>query len=99
MENTIVKKLNTWLPLDVFEALTEFAKQNAGTALSKYDYGVAIRILLLKSMYADHLFELDERVSRLETKTQENQIPLGYKEIKTLKDTQSNNQKEVITNG
>jgi hypothetical protein len=90
MEETInsevSKRLTTWLPADVFFAFTEFCKTNAMTGLQKFDFGVGLRILLMKAQYADMLYELDQRIRTLESNTQEpkQEIPAGYFEVKTL---------------
>ena len=90
MENNVSKYLGTWLPLDVYESFNAFAKQYARTGLDKFDYGVAIRILLMKSMYADMVYSLNERISKLEALQQPtqslSQIPEGYREVRTMGD-------------
>lgn len=91
MESETTKRLNTWLPVDVFEALTSFAKINAGTAMDKWDYGVAFRILLMKAQYADMVFELEQRVNKLENNKsqsqQENTETKEFVKVKTWGDT------------
>jgi len=87
MESQVSKKLSTMLPLDVFMAFTEFCKTNALTGLNKFDYGVGLRILLMKAQYADMLFDIDERVRKLEDETntpEPNGIPAGFYEEKVL---------------
>jgi hypothetical protein len=90
MDSQTSKRLETWMPLDVFENLTAFAKAWAGTGLGKFDYSVAIRILLLRSQMLDRLDEFEERLEKLESKSysqeQESEIPKGYYETKTLGD-------------
>lgn len=102
MEENVVKELRTYLTIDVYEALTLFAKGNTGTAFGKFDYNSALRILLMKSQYADALTEvvynLDKRMCDLENKMNEEkevktQIPKGYREVSTLGDLKI--QKEV----
>jgi len=82
------KKLETWLPLDVFQAFTAFCKAETKTGLGKFDYGVGLRLLLMKAQYADYFFVLDERLKQLEIKGSEepNHIPKGWREVSTLKD-------------
>lgn len=88
IDSQTVKRLNTWLPLGVFNELTRFAKTNAGTALEKFDYGVAIRILLMKSTYADLIYGLNKRMDEIEGKINnqgKTEVPEGFYEVKTLK--------------
>lgn len=66
------KRLNTWLPLDIFNAITEFAKQNS-TALGKWDYSTAFRILLMKAQYADMIFDMNKRIDEIENKVNNSQ--------------------------
>jgi len=96
MESDTTKRLSTWLPVDVFMAFTEFCKANAMTGLQKFDYGVGLRILLMKSQYADMMYDLDKRITNVEdslySKSQEVKpsIPKGYYECKTLSGTKLN---------
>lgn len=88
MDSQVSKRLNTWLPVRVFNELTEFAKANAGTAMEKWDYGVAIRILLMKSTYADLIFEMNKKIDEIESKINnqsKTEVPEGFYEVKTLK--------------
>jgi hypothetical protein len=93
-ENKVIKKLETYLPMDLFEELKDFAKKNTETAFGKFDFGVALRILLLKSYYTDILLEnlsrLEGKVGMLENEISDmkhkEEIPKGYREIKTLGD-------------
>ena len=93
-ENKVIKKLETYLPIDLFEELKDFATKNTETAFGKFDFGVALRILLLKSYYTDILLEnlsrLEGKVNMLENEIAElkhkEEIPAGYREIKTLGD-------------
>lgn len=64
--NEISRKLETMLPLDVFQRLTEFAKREARTGLGKFDYGVAIRILLNRAEIFELLNNLLCRIEILE---------------------------------
>jgi hypothetical protein len=90
------KRLSTWLDIDVYEELTQFAKENAGTSMDKWDYGVAFRILLMKSKYADMIYELERRIRELENnqETKEiskvSKIPEGYYEEKVLGGNKTN---------
>jgi hypothetical protein len=92
MDSQVSKKLSTMLPLDVFNGLTQFAKQYALTGMGKFDYGVAIRILLLKSEYADRIYSLDKRIDELDYKEEPkiNEIPKGMYQVKTLSDLKLN---------
>jgi hypothetical protein len=65
MENEISKRMNTWLDVRVFNELTEFCKSNP-SGLGKWDYSNGIRILLMKSQYADTIFEMNKRIDELE---------------------------------
>ncbi len=64
--NEISKKLVTWLPMDVYFELLDFAKRNTTTGLGKFDFGVAIRLLLQKSKIMDGLEIINERINQLE---------------------------------
>lgn len=64
--NEISKKLITWLPMDVYFELLDFAKKNTMTGFGKFDFGAAIRILLQKSRTMDGLELLNERLNQLE---------------------------------
>lgn len=95
--NTISKKLSTWLPLDVHRGLTEFAKVHALTGLDKFDYGTAIRILLMKSEMCDRWFELKDKIDELESKIDkkpEEVLPEGVKRVHTFADKSKSKKEE-----
>ena len=64
--NVISRQFTTMLTLDVLADLTIFAKQYAGTGLGKFDFGVALRILLDRSDYLSKVEELEDRLTILE---------------------------------
>ena len=66
MNSEVIRKLDTWLPLDVYKRLLSFSKENASTGLGKFDYGVAIRILLDRSKMMEYFDILNERIEILE---------------------------------
>jgi len=88
MENEInsetTKRLNTWLPVEVFEAITEYAKSNCN-AMGKWDYGMAFRILLMKAQYADTIFEMNKRIDDIENKLQSQPVKEENKDVYTQK--------------
>jgi len=107
MENRPVKRLNTWLPIGVFEELTNVAKQVSGTAMGKWDYGVTINIILAKARYFDMLYNvlepMNKRIEELESKLEPkekpvNPIPQGFYEAKTLADRKHNLNKQEEAN-
>ena len=67
----VSKKLSTWLALDVYYGLVEFAKQNTLTGLGKFDFSTAIRILLQKSKVFDGLEVLNQRMNEIELRLHE----------------------------
>lgn len=93
INSEVSKKLNTFLPLDVFMGLTDFCKENAQTGLGKFDFGVGIRILLQRSRIFEGLEVLNERMNQLEVKIAEletKEVPETVKEIKTFADIKHN---------
>jgi len=66
-------RLNTMLPFDVFTEFIRFCKANTMTGMGKFDFGVGLRILLMKSKYADMLYDMDKRISLLESETNNQQ--------------------------
>lgn len=69
--NIISRRFSTMLPLDVFVGLTNFAKQHTQTGLGKFDYGVALRILLNGNNFAERLDDLEQYIAEVEAKTQQ----------------------------
>ena len=63
MEGTS-RRLSTMVPLEVFQELTRFAKEEASTGLGHFDYGIAIKLLLERS-------EVYKRLNNIETKLKE----------------------------
>ncbi len=63
--NVISRKFSTMLPLDVFADLTRFAKRYSGTGLGKFDYGVALRLLLERNNFMERIEALEEYVENL----------------------------------
>ena len=49
-------RLNTMLPFDVFTEFVRFCKANSNTGLGHFDFGVGLRILLMKAKYSYMLF-------------------------------------------
>jgi hypothetical protein len=88
-------RLNTMLPFDVFTEFIRFCKLNASTGLGKFDFGVGLRILLMKAQYADMLYEFDKRMSVLENKENHNQPEEQPKTVKTFGITK----KQEVING
>jgi hypothetical protein len=84
--NIVSKKLETMLPLDVFVNLTKFAKLYAGTGLGKWDYGVALRFLLLKAEMTDYINNLDERLTLLEERLGEKEESIKKEKSVTFRD-------------
>ena len=78
------------LPLDVFIAFTEFAKKYSGTGLGKFDYGVALRILLEKSKMDDRISELEDQLTIMEMRMKE-----PVKEVIDIPLTFGSSEKEV----
>lgn len=72
--NEISKKLETMLPLDVYQRLTEFAKREAKTGLGKFDYGVAIRILLNRAEIFELITNLLYRIETIESRLNDIEI-------------------------
>jgi hypothetical protein len=87
-------RLNTMLPFDVFTEFIRFCKDNAMTGLSRWDFGVGLRILLMKAKYADMLYDMDKRISLLESNKETNNQP--EVEPKTVKTFGITKNKEVI---
>jgi hypothetical protein len=84
-------RLNTMIPFDVFTNLIRFCKKNVSTGLGKFDFGTGIRVLLMKSEYADMIYDLDNRLIALENKIENKSqsedkptIPKGCYEVKTF---------------
>lgn len=69
--NEISKKLSTFLPVDVYFELLEFAKENTTTGFGKFDFGTAIRILLQKSKIFEGLEVLNQRMNDIEVRLHE----------------------------
>jgi hypothetical protein len=74
------------LPFDVFTEFVAFAKKNTLTGLGKIDFGTSIRILLMKSQYADMIYDLDKRISLLESETnnQPKEVEQSVPTVKTF---------------
>jgi hypothetical protein len=87
-------RLNTMLPFDVFTEFIRFCKANTMTGMGKFDFGVGLRILLMKSKYADMLYDMDKRISLLESNKETNNQPES--EPKTVKTFGITKHKEVI---
>ena len=80
-EDIVSRKLETMIPLDVYKGLNNFAKVMTKTGLGKYDYGVAIRILLQRSdileavnLLMQDIQMLREEVSLLREKPKEEEV-------------------------
>lgn len=69
------------MPLDVYKDLTVFAKGSAGTGLGKFDYSVAIRILLDKAKIYEKILDLEADIMSLEVRM--SQVNAPKKEVKT----------------
>jgi len=89
IENTISRELRTMLPYQVWKDLTEFAKACTKTGLGKWDYGVAVRLLLENSnniafyqQVSIKMIELENRIAELEN--QGVKAPIEVKEVRTL---------------
>lgn len=67
-EQNISRKLETMIPLDVHQGLTSFARSMTKTGLGKYDYGVAIRILLERAETLKAFEILSQRITDMESK-------------------------------
>jgi hypothetical protein len=65
-ENEASYRLNTMLPFDVFRDFVRFCKKNSRTGIGKFDFGVGLRILLMKAEYADKLKELEEKINKIQ---------------------------------
>ncbi len=65
-KNEVNRKMVTWLPMDVFGKFNKFAKENTITGLGKFDYGVALGMLLDRSEYYDMYEALEQRMTELE---------------------------------
>lgn len=63
--DTISKELRTMIPADIHIMLTDYAKAVAKTGLGKWDYGVAIRLLLEKARTYDMIAALWSEVNEL----------------------------------
>ena len=59
------------MPLDVFAGITRFAKENAMTGLGKFDYSVALRILLERNDYYEVVSDIQEDLLRLQAQVNE----------------------------
>jgi hypothetical protein len=59
-------RLSTMLPFDVFTDFVKFCKENSKTGIGKFDFGVGLRMLLMKAKYADKLEEIELRLNKLE---------------------------------
>jgi hypothetical protein len=79
-------RLNTMLPFDVFTEFVRFCKANSSTGLGKFDFGVGLRILLMKARYADMLYEFDKRMTVLENNQPEvkQEKPEEVKTVRTF---------------
>ena len=64
-------RLSTMLPFDVFTDFVNFCKANSISGIGKVDFGTGLRILLMKSDYADRLYELETRMNQLESQSKE----------------------------
>ena len=60
------KKFTTWMPVRVFKRLNDFAKNNAMTGLGKFDYSIALSMLLDRADYYELYEALEQRVEELE---------------------------------
>jgi len=81
--NEISRSFNTMMPLDVIADLTRFAKQNAMTGLGKWDYSVALRILLERNTYYEVVSELQDDIISLQAQFNELQHKLNNMNAET----------------
>ena len=64
--SVISRRFTTMLPLDVIADLTRFTEKNTLTGLGKYDYGVALRILLNRAEHEERIIDLENAVIELQ---------------------------------
>jgi hypothetical protein len=64
-------RLSTMLPFDVFTDFVKFCKKNTKTGIGKFDFGVGLRVLLMKAEYADRLQEMEKRIAHIELNLKE----------------------------
>lgn len=93
----ISKELRTMIPAATHHALQEFAKRITQTGLGKWDYGVAIKILLERSQIFEligiafrKIAELETRLAKFEGKPEEKSILTFGKKIKKKKEEKKN---------
>jgi len=65
-ESNASYRLSTMIPFEVFTEFVRFCKENSRTGMDKFDYGVGLRILLMKAKYADKLEKIESRLTKLE---------------------------------
>ena len=56
------------LPLGVFQELTRFAKSEVQTGLGKFDYGLAIKLLLERNNINTRLDKIENQLNKMEDK-------------------------------
>lgn len=69
--NVISRRFSTMMPLDVLIDFTKFAKETTKTGLGKFDYSVALRILLDRSKIQEKIDSLEDHIDMLEMKINE----------------------------
>lgn len=77
--NVVSRRFETMFPIDVIAEFTNFAKHNAGTGLGKFDYGVALRILLERNNYYEVVSCLEEDILDLQSQIHEIKKQLNNK--------------------
>lgn len=99
MGNTISRKFETMMPLDVFANFTTFAKANAGTGLGKFDFSVALRILLERNTYYEVVSELQEDILDLQSQINGLRSEISNKLNKEVESKDVNKNRDVKTFG
>ena len=70
------------LPLGVLIEFTKFARKWTSTGLGKFDYGVALRILLDRNQKFEQLEELFDRINELEERMSYMNNPSNKQKVK-----------------
>lgn len=88
--NVISRRFSTMMPLDVLIDFTKFAKEYTGTGMGKFDYSVALRVLLERSKTMEKIEELEEQLMIMEMKIKEPIIredsPITFRSEKEVED-------------
>lgn len=66
INGSVSRKFESMMPLDVYKRFLIFAKENSVTGLGKWDFSVALRMLLDRSDFYENYLRLESRLENLE---------------------------------